>query len=741
MSDQWPVTHLQGPKSPTRPFSTASHSTAHMSLADSRASVVSGWTVSGESADVRFHYSQFPIPPLDIPGQPRLSVPSTASSPSTPTTSYRFTPNQLIGASIPSVSSFPVQERPEFPRNASPALGLRVDVSADVASSNAPSVPEKVLLPSPVQSSKRTQELTRLEVAKTHAIVQVERVPTHRASSPRGPEEWNDGASVISVNPSEENLLSTSFISSLLTQGLNNGAAGGPPTAWDRHKYLRKPLNVETQSSGQSSGPSSPSLQIPGNTSSVGSVRDSVDNRTIRAPRSSSYVPSERSRTSGVPSTRSAYSSRPPAEPQPSPVKASPTFTHSGESSAFDSRRGSDEYSETLHSGEVRSAVRTASLTLPAQPVGVVQARTIQRDSQKSEANLTVTKDTTQTRVLARTPPPGHHADAPQSVTGHTEFTHGDTDPDVHDAFHRKTSSFDSLSPALPSGSHGRFRGGEQMGEKDSLSRYLRRNQSLRSVVSSIASRVSKASRASRASVSSSVRQAKYLAWLRVRPLPPLPIPPRPGPSHVLHDADKIQKYEEQIPLPVLAKRAGALESMLEGDHPTNWSTRASSRFHDYRNDGVYVIETISPNPGGGFSTGQRASQLPRDRRSRHKLESIHEGNPPSPSHEKRPDAVNSKMRRIWIFVGIGLVAIMLVIVLPVWLTRKRNAGSSSPICNGNMTGFSCDIGMFSVPFGFVSTNTSSRCDVCLCISIRTVPLIGTEHSLLNTRRQFHFQS
>lgn len=684
-------------------LSVASIGTSASGIADSTISFGSEWT--GENGQ-GFRISQFPVPPSEIP----TPTPSTYSGTPTSTSfsnspATRFPPSPSDQRSLAqSGNSTPSTPRSLFydrQDRAYPGPSQGADdqsmKSGSTVWNRLPPVPplsvRKPALPSlPTQNARppisvQPRSANAVGSAPSTQSPVSERSLQKRPASPTSLAgastiDWSDAASGISVNPSEERLLSTSFITSLLAQTSDPLHVGmeKPPSAWRGYARPSEQSDTTSQSSR-------------GGTSTIDSSTQLIhdpDKGTKRRPYHQSIPVSIRSN----PSEHYLLGS---VEQEPFPRrKLSPVYDNPA--SADNSRPASGDYSDTLHSAEdqVVTVVRSPSVTLgSSRAVGVVPAYRIAFTAKSTASDgKTMASNTSMITSTTLSPlPPVHRPDAPHNVGGYGGFDDGAPRESEEDYSKMGDITFNMsqvdlpTSPALPSTAgttHTTFRE-DAMGGR-SLRQTLQRNQSMKSVVSSIVSRVSRISNTSVA------RRAKYIAWLRKRPLPPLPPMPHNPPPRLSH-AEEIQRSEDAIPLPSLMKRAEALHIMLDDGRLPAGSVRATeyydgdtSEYKGFRPDGVvYANDRQSGFNAAGNIRNSQFSRFRRQKEGQNRRTTYLNAKASSSSPEQR-----KKRRRLWIIMVVVIFGILLI-AIPVGLAEEKK-GSSEVVCSGNLTGASCTL-------------------------------------------------
>jgi len=192
---------------------------------------------------------------------------------------------------------------------------------------------------------------------------------------------------------------------------------------------------------------------------------------------------------------------------------------------------------------------------------------------------------------------------------------------------------------------------------------------------------------------SRSVKDA-VIGWFRLKPLPPLPVHPD---ISIAVEAEH-RKVEDGLPLPDLVNRAGVLHSMLEkGHHPHNSfiSTLTLSKGRHDIDQGVPIASAPwqkESNEGRG-GTGAEVNItgfLSRARKgdlgitAREQWSAI----PDSPKRKHMP--LTKKQRMIAI---VCIAAVILILMLGIGLGMGLAKKHKLPDCPGNFTGNACDLG------------------------------------------------
>lgn len=502
--------------------------------------------------------------------------------------------------------------------------------------------------------------------------------------------DWSDGASGISgisVNPSEERLLSTSFITSLLSKS---------PEPFPGEKLSSARQNLVRQLDHAKSDDSS------------------------RIPRREPDTRSQTSHQSIPHPIAPFYPSDLLAPDVPQTAQLPPSLSGDHESVL-------NQESTTGHSddGQLHLVTRKPSISyvlggVEKRPVGVVPAYRVSlspHGSEQTDSSYRISVNSGLTSSTLASKPPGHRADAPQNVTYTNAFEHD------HEEIPRESEEEDiskvgqtveliddsertelPMSPAIPStaGSKKAFIGldsrrssnftaGPGFASNHSLykdsgrttkSHSLQRSISKKSVVSSLISRISHGSAAAR---------DRYMLWLKNRPLPPLP-PMVSNRAPEIPNGREIQQSEESIPLPSLVRRADHLQGMLNrGRYPA--SSGYGSQF-EYKEDSL--VEEESRYAGHHSYAQIRASgtddpHLSVFSRFRKDKEDSNYPEAASPTSPKVMTLEQKKKRRrLWIIIVCVVVGVILVIAIPVGISKNKK--DSLPDCPGSRTGVACTL-------------------------------------------------
>lgn len=658
----------------------------HISAASlgTNASGIAASTISYAGSELS-GISQFPAPPTEIPtptlGTPTSSTPRSFNfterlAPSIPDyeTSTRFRFGTPPSPRSPSVAPVPGKAASHDAR--SPASGL-----SSKSGGGSTRRQESASPPPEVSNVYPEEKLSSLELStsdqRTRLLVYQKKQPPqppvservfskrpetpHSAAAASSVLDWSDTTSAISINPSEERLLTTSFITSLLAQSSN-------PTPKQRSRGVE---NRDERGRGNDR-----SYHVSRSDADAGNLNDASSRHQSIPP----FYPSDLLSIDG----REAYNSQ-----------ANPSDDR--RSTASHSRRTSRDLSDTFHSDEqLQFVIRRPSIAISrggfeARPVGVVPAVRISSNAARPEsASVSLVASNRSDGVLAPKPPI-HRADAPQNV-GHVGGVDGDriSEDDCmkqtgQDAIKVEPRVAESSAFSPVSGFQDRFADGpSRPASRSNHAPYseftLQRNHSMKSIVSSLVSRISH---------NSAVRRAKNMYWWRQRPLPPLPMGSNRPPE--FPNGKEIQQLEESIPLPTLAKRAEDLSGVLNrGSFPS--STR------DRRNEFHYK-EALSSDadmrPRGAYVQIDRPIEVPSQRASLFSRFQRRPEGRDSPLAES-PTAVKASMfvkkrnrRRLWIVAVCVFIGVALAVALPVAISQRGHPSSN---CHGNQTGASCTL-------------------------------------------------
>lgn len=672
----------------------------HVGSLATQASAVADSTLTSGTIGTVVSVSQFPSPP------PLPTPTASALTGSTPTTSRfadRLTPT-IPNYDSPSHFSFGTPPTPRSPADSSFSINIKrsdwrnKDTSRTqgtdggyASSSYSQETTRNVPTRNVSQTSSGSQYPPRpLPHRSENSDTSTQQPPSSmrryekRPASPQSNiapstiTDWSDGASGISgisVNPSEERLLTTSFITSLLS-------SSPEPFPGERLSNARRKL-----------------------------VRQLDKSNNGEPPQKSGYQSSAKSHQS-VP----FYPSDVLAADVPTTAYLPPSISGDHESDMqHDSAVGHSDDSQI----QIVSRKPSISYVLGGaekKPVGVVPAYRVSigpsgSDGTGSSYRTSINSGLTSSTLASK--PPGHRADAPQSVSHANAFEaennirESDEEEVVKlggggDIVYEKLEA--PMSPAIPStaGSKKTFFGldarpgsgftghtSNRSGQNDSAygsnSQSLRRSQSRKSMVSSLVSRISHGSTAAK---------DRYMAWLRSRPLPPLP-PMANNPAPEFPNGREIQKSEETIPLPMLARRAENLQGYLNrGRYPTSSGYNSQYEYKEASPDeegDAYAgrhRHTYSEIQATGTSNGSYLAVLSRFRKNK---ETSNYGDASSPTSPKLVTLEQKKKRRrLWTLVACVIVGIILVIAIPVGISKSRK--DSLPDCPGNETGEACTL-------------------------------------------------
>ncbi|THH10160.1 hypothetical protein EW145_g1529 [Phellinidium pouzarii] len=673
MSPQ-PTTSEESQKRPGPHLSVASVDSNASGVADSTISYATDWTVS-----------HFPTPPSEIP----TPTQSNFDSPATPGSSIfveHFAPSVSDYSSSGQLGTLQISSSPSD-------LPVRVTSKGQdsrSALSDSSSVTERMDIPHvrPLNIRRPGMSIERIlshSTSTTTSTIQsasyrrdvshpppvISAVP-QRPASPRSLTgasslfDWSDTGSGISVNTSEERLLSTSFITSLLSQS---------PEPFPRKRVVDSPSRLAKTVDNDMSA-----LQINRDVASPkrGSVHGTGSGSSHHLHQSVSSSPFD------LHSVRKATKLRSHLTPTTDEQSFQKSTEYMENSDASEGQSHSVIRSPSLSSGHEGSSIHPLKFMVPAYHVsyGTQRQPSGRADSTATSNNSMVTA------ALIPFNPPIHHADTPRSVHHMSRVDAGGTLRESEEDYARLDAvDLDMshlelpLSPALPStaGLHYKFAdvstGSDPAGHV--LRQSLQRNQSRKSVVSSIISRVSNKSAA---------QKAKYMTWLRKRPLPQ--IPPMANPPPEIPDGREIQKAEENIPLPMLAKRAEELQGILTNgrlsarDNQFRYKESSGQDTFLYASDRDTYLQ-INKTTGSGNA---RSSQFSRFRGLKEDTNGLTQSSP-----KNFTIGLKMKKRRLWTIVGCVLVGVILAAAIPIAITSRKK-GSGPSVCSGNFTGAACTL-------------------------------------------------
>ncbi|OCB85692.1 hypothetical protein A7U60_g7343 [Sanghuangporus baumii] len=611
--------------------------------------------------------SQFPAPPAEIP-TPTLSRYGTPTSqhftvrlpPSIPDyeTPDRFHFGTPPASRSPAGSQFSNKSNPQETRSvksgSSSRTGISNAVGDGISAFKQASSPLASLPAQPSTSYQPVRPLVYRRNPVPHPPIS-ERNLSKRPDTPHSTAaassllDWSDATSGISIDTNEERLLTTSFITSLLSQA---------PDPFPGNK-------VYDAGKRAMSG---------------------FDKRSNQTCRDAVASDEPRSHQSIIPFYPSDLLS---AESGEGSTSRQQMLSDDRRSVNADSRRTLKDYSETGHMDEqLQSAIRRPSIMvarggIEAHPVAVVPAIRLPSSVQRSDdMNNSVI-----TSASMASKPPVHRADAPRNVRQTGGFDGDFVSRESDEDFARLKLDLHQDGPVMTTNappphlaansqkraSHARSKSRSDQNQPLSSGFTLQRNQSMKSVVSSLVSRISN---------SSALRRARYLNWLRQRPLPPIPVGTNPPPE--FPNGKEIQKSEESIPLPTLVKRADDLSGMLSSGRFLSGADK-NNEFH-YQEASVPYAD-LHPGVRRTYtqldtrSAGQRSSLFSRVRRRKEDPNVTTTGSPSS-AKTSTFDA-KRKRRRLWIVAIVVVIGVALAIAIPVAISSQN---SSRPKCSGNQT-------------------------------------------------------
>jgi hypothetical protein len=414
------------------------------------------------------------------------------------------------------------------------------------------------------------------------------------------PYDWHEGSSILSVEPAEERMLSTSLITDLLSSNT--------------------PDKTPSPGDGSPQGLHQPSSQA-GVTNLVSEM---------------SYPPlSLRHNEPAAGPGRFLPTSHPSTAPGEGPDSRINSENHTMAS-----------YSHEEHLNTVRT---TQGLTGGVSVVGISRAtlRHMASETSVSESLHPRSQVTYgSTAPLNPYPPPAF-----SSAMNKMQTT--DIQPSVG-----IPQRWTPERPVSPDFSSGKRPVKPQRRASAHSSRSVRTHVS--SLISSVGQRTARAARAT-------------MGWMRVKPLPPIPTIPHTS----IYQEREHRRMEGAVPLPQLADRAGRLIEMLDSGHLPDNS----------------IIRQIS-----GFSSDKASLTSPRRLQGANSDKSPPKG-PHSPRKFKLfPKLAISRSRKIKLFIGASVLALLVLIGIIVGVVVGRRHGDSTS-CPANRTGNTCSLGGYSAPW------------------------------------------
>ena len=453
-------------------------------------------------------------------------------------------------------------------------------------------------------------------------------------------EEWHEGSSKIVVDDEEERMLSTSFITNLLSSTEDMTSIGS---------HSRSPSKKYTQSFAASDGASA------------------ISEMTYPPP-------------TGIIRTQSPYVAPGVVASHLSPLKQQPQSTATtpeppGSFLALDEDGRSLVGSIATYDGndlQGGSIIRTASMTrkLGARGASVVGF---------APATLHRVSNTPPNEASSSTYVSGHESLYSMPIPKEEEEEKGQRLTIPAHFEHRPIST--PYSPAQSSSV-----GVRNSGRASGTVRYSHSTRSQKGRFSGFASRLS--------------AMPSIGGWFGQKPLPRIPINTN---LTIVAEADH-RKEENALPLPELVYRAGALEGMLEkGYHPhRSLNSTITTDYWGNGKDQVGIVAAAAPweaqikhNMDGAATVSSVTGFFTRTRnRSRHlNHQERNVGQPVSPKFRHKPV---TKQQQILVAVAICVLFIFstaLGVGLGVGLGKKKHEFPALPSCSGNMTGKSCNLG------------------------------------------------
>lgn len=452
-------------------------------------------------------------------------------------------------------------------------------------------------------------------------------------------DEWHEGSSKIVVDDAEERMLSTSFITNLLSSTEDITSVGSHTRSAPK-KYAKSFVTSDGTSA--------------------------ISEMTYPPP-------------AGFRRTPSPYVARGEDNSRPSPLKQQPQSTATtpeppGSFLTLDEDGRSLVGSTATYDGndpQGGSVIRTASMTrkLGARGASVVGF---------APATLRRVSNTPTNELSSSTHAPGHDSLYSMPTPDEEEEEEEGQRLTIPAHFeHRPIST--PYSPAQPSSVGVRNSG------RTGTTRHSHSTRSQKSRFSGFVSRLS--------------TMPAVGGWFGPKPLPRIPVNTN---MTIAAEAD-YRKEDNALALPELVHRAGALEGMLEkGDHPhkslnstmtTGYWGKGKDR-EDTIADAPWEAQTEHDKDGAatvGSVSGFLTRTRKRQSRDLNHQEQIF-GQPDSPKFRHKPV---TKQQKVLIIVAICalLFAIVLGVGLGVGLGKKKHTLPALPSCSGNMTGKACNLG------------------------------------------------
>lgn len=184
-----------------------------------------------------------------------------------------------------------------------------------------------------------------------------------------------------------------------------------------------------------------------------------------------------------------------------------------------------------------------------------------------------------------------------------------------------------------------------------------------------------------------SVKEAAS-SLFRWKPLPRVPV----NPDVSIAAEAEYRKADDALPLPELVNRAGALQGMLEkGFHPHSDFTHNNFNSMSTTSKGDYSFDPVKSSlwprgPSGRGGTGTMANTL---------TQNADLGNGENPGQRQNPKTKRVPMTKKQRLIVTGSIAILLLALilgvgLGIGLAKKKQ---KLPNCPGNLTGYACNLG------------------------------------------------
>ena len=632
---------------------TLSMASRHRAMAsqDSQRSGIAASAISFGGESLRL--SQFPPPPTEIPTTPSRSefamhTPTRANfSPrdTPPGTPQRGLPHQLPSHRMDPPTS--VISRPLPLPERSRSRGRASNASSPQGSTRSRPLPRH-----PLQANASTHP--------PHAT------PTRQPSS----SDWQEGASSVDLDPDEDRLLSTSFITSLLSSTELNGNRSYSPISF--RTMTLPPSHVSDALSCISDSSYLPPSRLTGSPSSGHPL-----------------LPAQLPPSCHVPNHKPSHPLRPP--PSSYPPIPSEVVNPTGRPSSVDS--------VTLHSAlghEPLFTARNASISRGYRASGVTMVGAASTKLQAHDGEEENSK------------PQASEADLLSDVRAGQELT-GPFGNDSENS-HAAPSSM-LFSPALPPTPGFHPRPLRDRSRKASMRESQYSTRTTKSYVSSFISRVSAVASGHSVALRSAFRSRT------VKPLPPIPTLPH---LSVAAEAER-RRLEEGLPMPQLVNRADTLAKMLEkGDYPHD-------RLDPARQEKLGV-ESLYDNEGSDrrASYAEQARNFPsRDRKpKRRRLFAIASSFNITP-HRCRRYFTSKTPRTIIAVCGLALILIVVAVAVGVTVTKKRR--SPRLTCAGNITGASCNLSKSRM--SSIRLHRLSACSQTRLVSVQPSFPVNAENS------------